>query len=209
MNDSKYMNLRKASFNILLQADYVSIINYRNRCRAFFQVYRMPHFWEQKTLLDFKISRRGFKDIQQRDNKARYEYLMTIDPDNGLRDSCKSGSIELAKYFVLVGANNYDDATFIAAKHGNIEIAKLMISLGVNDYIRISRIAASHGHIDIVKYMISLGADNYDDVIRIAAKYGRIEIVKYMISFVTDYVMPIKFAKRHGHKDVVTFLSSL
>ena len=177
--------MQDSSFEILLYLDYRSIINSCKAYPHYFRICKMPYFWEKKALLDFNISKEAFRTIAERDNKARYEYLMNTSPKKGLLEESKNGNIDLVKYFIAQGANNYNYSAGFAAKHGHIDIIEFMISQDLtDDYNWIMDNAARGGHINIVRMMLSLGAGDYRSAIKSAAENGHDDIVDLIESYI-------------------------
>lgn len=196
---------------ILLYLDYYSIMSAGRASAIFFRICRMPSFWERKALKDFKISSSAFNDIKKRDNKARYEYLMNIkfNIGLGLEDAAENGSLELAKYFVSLGAKNYNSAMSIATKHGHIDIVKLMISKGANNYDETMIEATKSGNMEIVKLMIHKGANNYNETLVSAASVSNIEIMRYMKYLgANDYNTAMADAAKIGDIEIVRYMLS-
>ena len=117
--------MEPAFFNILLQADYDSIINACKADPRFFRVCRSPYFWQEKAILDFSIDPIAFKSITSRDNKARYEYLMKIEKNKGLVNASEEGKKKLVEYFLSLEANDYNSAMRLAVQGGQMDIVKL------------------------------------------------------------------------------------
>ena len=199
--------MEPALFNILLQADYPSIINACQADPRFFKICRQPYFWQEKAILDFSINPVAFKSITSRDNKARYEYLMKIEKNEGLVNGAKEDKKKLVEYFLSLGADDYNGAMNFAAHGGHMDIVKLMLSLGAHDYNWAMRLASRGGHMDIVKLMLSLGANTYNSAMRLASRGGHIDIVKLMISLgANDYNGAMRLAAYGGHMDIVELL---
>ena len=52
----------------------------------------------------------------------------------------------------------------IAIRKGYLDIVKYAVELGVDEYDKIAKYATLYGHLDIVKYAVELGARNYEEI---------------------------------------------
>src|SRR5580692_3753683 len=104
----KQYKMDLVNFNILLYSDYEDVLNLCRSSPIFFRICRNPYFWQEKAYYDFGVLPEHLALIQGRNNKARYEWIMNISPNNGLEEAAKIGSLELVKYFIAQGANNYN-----------------------------------------------------------------------------------------------------
>ena len=170
-----------SAFDILLQSTYDDVLNLCKSYSIFFNICRKSYFWQQKALYDFGISAQAF-NLLPGNNKARYEYLLSIDPNNGLFYSADVGNLELVNYFINRGARNYNLAARTAAKQGHIKIVNQMLQLGANDYNGVMITAAARGHRDIVDQMLQRGA--------------------------TDYYKALFWANEKGHQDIANLIRS-
>jgi ankyrin repeat protein len=102
------------------------------------------------------------------------------DKEYGLYWACSCGNLDLAKYFVQIGANPcppanyYNDYPFaVAFENGHFEIVKFLVEKGVDIRVYMDlpfRTAVLKGYLQIVKYFVERGSDvNVDDDYAICA----------------------------------------
>ena len=163
------------AFNILLQSDYPDLIQSCRSSSRFFKICQLPYFWQEKARVDFGISKEAFSAVPGRDNKAAYEYLMKIDPNQGLVDAARVGSLALVNYFLSRDARDYNWAMAEAARNGHQEIVNQMIQRGADNYNLAMASAARNGHQEIVNQMLQLGDNDYNMAMALAAGGGHRE----------------------------------
>ena len=93
----------------------------------------------------------------------------------------KKGSLELVKYCVEKGANNYEGIAKSGARANSLEIVKYSVEKGANNYDEIAYYGASANSLEIVKYSVEKGANDYDEIAKSGARAGSLEIVKYCV----------------------------
>ena len=135
-------------------------------------------------------------------NQERYEFIYNIkDPNQGLINAVKIGSLFLVKYYLEQGAKLNKKILRLAAKNGHLDVIKYLVD-GVNkgrashvflveqgadlhtENEEALRSAANNGHLDVVKYLVEQGADLHDEdeeALRLAAINGHLDVVKYLI----------------------------
>ena len=102
--------------------------------------------------------------------------------DEGLRDACQGGHIELAELMIAHGATDWDKGLYNVCRNGHIELVKLMIAHGATDWNLGLRNACYGGHIELVELMIAHGATDWDGGLRSACYCGNIELAELMIA---------------------------
>ena len=93
----------------------------------------------------------------------------------------KKGSLELVKYCVERGANDYNWIASSGASANSLEIVKYSVERGADNYNEIAINGARAGSLEIVKYCVERGADNYNEIAINGASAGSLEIVKYCV----------------------------
>lgn len=112
-----------------------------------------------------------------------YEARTMEDVEDAFRSACFEGNIETVKYYISLGAREWNDGLANSARVGDMEIVKLMLSKGANDFNRALIEAATGGYINIVKLMISLGANKWDEAMIAARNNGNENIARLMIKY--------------------------
>lgn len=145
--------------------------------------------------------------------------------DDAIR-ATSNGHIDVVKYMLENGADNYNETLKEAASNGHIDVVKLIIGENpngyddfdsneypINHYIDALIEAVSNGHLDIVKYMISEYNDDddspipYNRMMVIAALNGHIDVVKLMLKKGADnYDDTMYNAARGAHIDIVKLM---
>ena len=145
------------------------------------------------------------------------------DKEDGLYWACSCGNLELAKYFVQIGANPCPPANYyndyplgVAFEEGHLEVLKFLVEKGAN--IRVYndlpfRTAALKGYLQIVKYLVERGSVvNIDDdyAICAASVRGHLDIIKYLVqngakaNARNNY--PVVNASLNHHYEIVDYL---
>ena len=131
------------------------------------------------------------------------------DPDKGMYECAKIGSMNGVQYYISKGANDWNGGMVYAAENGHRDIVDLMISKGANDWDTGMACAAENGHRDIVDLMISKGANDWDTGMACAAENGHRDIVDLMISKGANvWTWGMLCATKNGHRDIVDLMIS-
>ena len=165
-------------------------------------------------------------------NQERYEFIYNIkDPNQGLINAVKIGSLFLVKYYLEQGAKLNKKILRLAAKNGHLDVIKYLVD-GVNkgrashvflieqgadihnDDEETLRLAAEKGRLDVVKYLVEQGADLHardEEALRLAAENGHLDVVKYLVEQGADLharyeLDALQSAVMQGHFDVVKYL---
>ena len=108
------------------------------------------------------------------------------DLNEALEKACQFGHFDLVKYLIEEKlADDVVNALFAASLDGNIEIAKYLIDHGANDFNGALWLAAEYGHINLVKLFVQLGADDFQNSIDYAIyaiNNNQSEILEYLES---------------------------
>ena len=108
-------------------------------------------------------------------------YISEIDFYALADGAAEGGFLDLVKYAVSKGADNYPIIVTFAARGGHLDIVKYAVGEGANDFNGIATFAALGGHLHIVKYAVSKGANNFNEIARNAALGGHFHIVEYAV----------------------------
>ena len=152
-------------------------------------------------------------------NQERYEFIYNIkDPNQGLINAVKIGSLFLVKYYLEQGAKLNKKILRLAAKNGHLDVIKYLVD-GVNkgrashvflieqgadihnDDEETLRLAAEKGRLDVVKYLVEQGADLHardEEALRLAAENGHLDVVKYLVDVVNKGRASHVFLVEHG-----------
>ena len=121
--------------------------------------------------------------------------------------------LDMVKYFIKKGANDFDSALMLAAKKGDLKFVKYLIDEKEYNYrptlVRAAASAAKSGEIDVVKYFIDeKGVKSFDDIMQQAASGGSLDVVKYFINEkgVKNFNDAMFHAASSGHLNVVEYL---
>ncbi len=193
---------------ILLQSDYKDIINLCSKFPNFYHICKDPYFWARKAEMDFGILPQDLI-LLPGNNKNRYEYIRTVDPQSGLIMASRIGSLALVKLFIAHGADNFSQAMVEGAQNGHIRIVKYLLDLGANLYNFAALLAAENGYFDIVKLLVEVGANNFDEVLLVAAAKGYSDIAKLMLEKgAKDYYRAMYAARSKRHPEIVNLIKS-
>jgi hypothetical protein len=94
-----------------------------------FNRYKRADYWGLQSaaqignleLVEFYMSRLQYKTVKRQ-----------ICLDRGLLGSIRGGNIDLVKYFLNLGANNYTKAFAEALCHKNISVASILVKYDIN-----------------------------------------------------------------------------
>ncbi len=145
-----------------------------------------PLFWQYKAYRDFGILTPTFNQINIAQPRAKYVYLMTAKPDQGLADSARWGQQDLANYFISQGATNFDTSLGEAVKSQDLAMVEFVANKGVSHqgYNNALFIAASESNSPLIgQYLISHGANNYKTCLAVARLAGNENMVELLKKF--------------------------
>lgn len=109
------------------------------------------------------------------------------DLNEALENACQFGHFHIVEYLIEEKlADDVVNALYAAALDGNIEIAKYLIDHGANDFNGALWLAAEYGHINLVKLLVQLGADDFQNSIDRARNNDQTEILEYFESITNN-----------------------
>ena len=117
-----------------------------------------------------------FNKYKYEDYKDYKEYLL----DEGLNYAAGVGNMDLVRYFIDLGATNFDWAMSFAAGGGYLDVIKYLIGLGATDLENAMASASAGGHLAVVKYLVELGATNFGNAMYEATEGGHTDIIEYL-----------------------------
>ena len=131
---------------------------------------------------DLKIVKQMIKKLEETDQEPQFDWAM--------ESAVMEGHLDIVKYLIEKGSNDFSYFMGVAAYEGHLNIVKLMIEKGEEmgtelDLNRAMGRAAEGGHLNIVKLMIEKGEEinqelDFINAMSLAAKGGHTEIVKYL-----------------------------
>jgi len=117
----------------------------------------------------------------------------SITLDDALRSSVKSGSIDITKYLVDIGANVKSLRTEdYYAENGNLEMIKYLHNLGADINQGLMIMSAENGHLEVVKYLIGIGINpraDEDRVLKLSLKNGQTHVARYLMEHYLENIL--------------------
>lgn len=123
---------------------------------------------------------RDVVDFMLKKSKAQHLTTSTRVLNQGFRIACEKGHVELVRYLVSIGADDYNEALFHGCKSGNQELIDYLVSLGANNWNRALAGACKGGHLYLVKKFVDRGAKVTNECIINALDEHKYEIVEYL-----------------------------
>jgi ankyrin repeat protein len=80
-------------------------------------------------------------------------FIHPYDLNNCMMAAAKYGHIEIVKFFIKQGANNWNEGLFGALEGGHLDIAEFFIKKGANNIRRCIEIAQRHNYTKIVEFL--------------------------------------------------------
>ena len=179
-----------------------------------YKLYKEDRIWINKLRKDF-----GFIFYGKSENKKAKKYYYIINEvyedkmwGNGLLESAEKGYVDVAKYMIGKGADNFDQAMHWAAEYSQVETINLMIEYGTNEFFL--HPAVMSGNIDIVKLMIEKGGKDFTNGIHCAASnYYSSKKVEYydiliflLLKNEKNYEDDLIWAIDKGYLEIVVYL---
>lgn len=106
------------------------------------------------------------------------------DVDRGLKYICKHTTLDIIKFLIeecKVSDKYLNEGLFLSCGIGNLDIAKYLVEHGANDFNGGMHDACRCGHLEMVKYMIECGAVDFNVGFRKACWYNQPHILKYLV----------------------------
>jgi len=124
--------------------------------------------------------------------------------DHALYTSAINGQLSAILFFVHLNWSlaKFDPALVFAALGGHIDLCKYFIKIGATDFNVALAYAAEGGHKDLCHYFIKLGAKDFNYALANAAEGGHLDICKYLIKLgATNFKSALGYAKDQPTKD--------
>ncbi len=140
-------------------------------------------------------------------------FIPIIYLNSGMYYACLGGHINVIKFLIDKGADNFQGGMNHACLEGHKEIVEFMISKGANDWNTGLDFASCGGHIDMVKFMISKGATTFNEglyqaccgyiknkeiILFLIEKGANIDICDMELDFEDIYYLLLKGIKNFG-----------
>lgn len=112
------------------------------------------------------------------------KYLISIganDWNDGLVSACNSGNVELVNFMIHKGATDWNGGIRASATYGKIKITEIMLQHKPSNLSQGLLLAGLHGHIDIAQLLIDNGATDINMGLYGACSFGKLSIVKFML----------------------------
>jgi hypothetical protein len=133
--------------------------------------------------------------------EADTEYYLKWYLNNGLRNAARYGHIQIAKFLVDRGADDFDGSLAKAIKGRHTKIMHFLIQKGAEDWDVAMCAAARIGSKDLVDFFIEKGASDWTYGMKYAAKGGHKDIIDFFITKgARDLNLGMVFAIKGGHK---------
>ena len=172
---------RAAVFEILLHTPYTDINNACLAMPEFDRVCQEPFFWQTKIKEDFGFNNLTYNKIPAPVGRARYDYLIQVNPNQGLLNAARADSTELARYFYSLQPTDLKPALDAAATVGNLDIVKMLAS-SVSNKRDALMLAAANGKTNVFNYLIIRTNFNPIEMGEVATQGGHIGIIQAIIN---------------------------
>ena len=98
-----------------------------------------------------------------------------------LRGCCEMNHLEMIKYFMKLGANDFNYGLEGACKGGHLNIAEMMIELGANDFNHALLASCAGDNLELLKLCLNNGADKYNGALAVSCRHGARNCIEYLI----------------------------
>lgn len=92
--------------------------------------------------------------------------------NRSLEGACSCGFKSLVKYCIDSGANDFNNALWVASKYGYYEIVEYLLLFEITDFDTALANSAQNGYLKISKLLLNSGATNLKVAIRLAKDYN-------------------------------------
>ncbi len=133
------------------------------------------------------------------------------DINYGLYGACLGNHILLVSKMISLGAGNINEALKYACKSGSLELVKYLVAIGAEDTDNTClRYACSSGSIEVVKFMTSRGSNWYELGLCYACKSANHQMIDLMIDYgATDLNNALTYAYKGGSYETIKYLTAL
>jgi hypothetical protein len=99
--------------------------------------------------------------------------------------ACAGGHLRLLKKCVANGSRDYYEGLRRACKHGQVDVARYFVSMGANNFGTALVCASRTGHLTMVKYCVEelheTNASSMTGAVEQACLMGHLRVVKYLV----------------------------
>jgi len=96
-------------------------------------------------------------------------------------DACLKGYIQLAKYCVKNGVDDFNDGFMVSCSNGHLELVQYCLVQGVDFVNDGLNAACSSGHLKVAMLCVKHGADDFNEGLMMSCSNGHLELAKYCI----------------------------
>jgi len=159
---NKKFNDESFFMNIMMKK-YPHLINYRKNNETWKHLFLRMVYYISKIQEEFDIP---YINIDLFDPEAFYEKYKNLNNESALNEAlnyaARKGDVDMAKFMIQKGANDFDTPMIIAALLNRINIVKLMIENGATVIPWALTIASKKKYSEIVEYLISKNREEYE-----------------------------------------------
>jgi hypothetical protein len=143
--------------------------------------------------------------------RSRREYLfiesyLDIAVSSGYPDICdllfRNGADKIG--------NVLNNSLLLASKNDRLNVIKFMLSKGANNYVEALGAAASRGFVDIVLYLIENVYLDKDEALLLMSKYENIQVIRHLVGkhnyTIGNLTNAYDIAEVHSSKEVLNYL---
>ena len=113
-----------------------------------------------------------------------------IVPNEVAKEAARYGAVEMVKYMLTRGANNYEEIMFKIARHDNgLEIVQMMLERGATNFNRVLLRTVKYFQHEIVDLMLEKGANNYNEAFTVAFSSDCPRLTRLFSQHVTDITL--------------------
>ncbi len=99
---------------------------------------------------------------------------MDYDYNMGLRWACRAGHLQIVKYMIKLGANDFEEGLLEACHEGHVDIAHKMIKCGANNFNECLLLRSMYRYCDIPRLLYDYGANDFTPLYNIGGETLRL-----------------------------------
>lgn len=144
--------------------------------------------------------------------QARKNLLSRKSAEEALIKACCSNDLEAVKESIKNGAKDFNQGAYICVSFGHLNIIKYLIEKGADNYCDIFNRACEYAQLDIVEFMISKGIPVSTNTLVSACKGGSLDILRMIIDHAERNGVELDLGEgfteacSEGHIDIVKYL---
>src|SRR5579875_418558 len=120
--------------------------------------------------------------------------------------ACKSGKIDIVKFFIFKGGNKLNECLAEACRYGHLELANYLIKIGAKDLDTALSKAGHSGNLELIKFLIYNGATNFKFALSNACYKGHLNIINFLIGTVENLSLALRNACKSKNRNIVNFI---